>query len=63
MKWQKHKYPELPPVWVIDVARVDDGMRVLEVSGSDSTGFYEADHDLLISTISLEADERYEQRS
>lgn len=57
------RYPELPPVWVIDVAETEHGLRVLEVSDSASAGFYEADHDLLIKHISLEADSFHKQQS
>jgi hypothetical protein len=53
------RYPGLPPVWVVDVAETDDGLRVLEVAGCDSVGFYLSDCDLIVGTISQEADKFY----
>lgn len=54
-------YPELPPVWVMDIAEVEDypTIQVLEVSGSACAGFYDADHIKIINAISEEATKAY----
>ena len=49
------RYDGLPPVWVIDVAETDRGLAVLEISDW-CVGFYEADHDLIVRAVSMEAD-------
>lgn len=48
-------YPELPPVWVLDVAEVDGEYAVLEVSGSSCAGWYAADHIKIAQAVSQEA--------
>lgn len=52
------KYPELPPVWIMDVGIVEelDQPKIIEVSGSLCAGFYECDHKAIIEAVTQEAE-------
>ncbi len=58
-KVTKVNYPEIHPVFVLDVAETQEGLKVLEVGSVNCAGFYSCDLKQIVKVISNEAEKEY----